>query len=136
MKFERQWLSLSLHVCHRWQVLPKFSTANCFQFFKGTHISLDVGLSSCSQMILNLAMVTKSPMVLQGQPARRNAFDMLQLLSLKMCSTLKLTGQSVSSNRPITLYGHHITAETQRYLLFENPAWGYQARKPRKNCRN
>ena len=87
-------------------------------------------------MILNLAMVTKSPMVLQGQPARRNAFDMLQLLSLKMCSTLKLTGQIVSSNRPITLYGHHITAETQRHLLFENPAWGYQARKPRKNCRN
>ena len=36
----------------------------------------------------------------------------------------------------MTAYGHHITPETQRYLLSENPELRYQVRRPRKDRRN
>ena len=51
-------------------------------------ISCDADSNSCSSTIRNSAMAMKSRRVLRGQPASRNAFAMLQLFSLRICSTL------------------------------------------------
>ena len=53
-----------------------------------THISRDADSSSRSSTIHNSAMAMKSPRVLRGQLASQNAFAMLQLFSLRICSTL------------------------------------------------
>ena len=55
---------------------------------KPTHISLDADSNSRSSTIRNSAMAMKSRRVLREQPASRNVFAMLQLFSLKICSTL------------------------------------------------
>ena len=53
-----------------------------------THISRDADSNSRSSTIRNSVMAMKSWRVPRGQPASRNAFAMLQLLSLRICSTL------------------------------------------------